>query len=50
MRGMIKARPVPNKIKLSSKSNFPGKWRSLIFPVEPDGFWHYGIYISQFPF
>ena len=36
VRGMIKARPVPDNIKLSSKCNFPGTWRPLIFPVELD--------------
>ena len=33
---MIKARPVPDKTRLSSKCNFPGTWRPLIFPVELD--------------
>ena len=33
---MIKARPVPDKIRLSSKCNFPGTWRPLIFPAELD--------------
>ena len=33
---MIKACPVWDNIKLSSKCNFPGKWRPLIFPVEQD--------------
>ena len=36
VRGMIKARPVPDKIRLSSKWNFLGTWRPLIFPVELD--------------
>ena len=36
VRGMIKARPVPDNIKHSSKCNFPGTWRPLIFPVELD--------------
>ena len=36
VRGMIKARPVPNNIKHSSKCNFPGTWRPLIFPIELD--------------
>ena len=36
VRGMIKALPVPDDIKLSSKCNFPGTWRPLIFPVELD--------------
>ena len=33
---MIKARPVPDNIKLSSKCNFPGTWRPLTFPVQLD--------------
>ena len=36
VRGMIKARPVPDNIKHSSKCNFPGTWRPPIFPVELD--------------
>ena len=36
VRGMVKARPVPDNIKLSSKCYSPGKWRPLIFPVELD--------------
>ena len=36
VRGIIKARPVPDDIKHSSKCNFPGTWRPLIFPVELD--------------
>ena len=36
VRGMIKARPVPDKIRLSSKCNFLGTWQPLIFPVELD--------------
>ena len=31
---MIKARPVPDNIKLSSKCGFTGTWRPLIFPLE----------------
>ena len=33
---MIKARPVPDNKKHSSKFSFPGTWRPLIFPVELD--------------
>ena len=36
VRGMIKAHPAPDDIKHSSKCNFPGTWRPLIFPVELD--------------
>ena len=36
VQGIIKARPVPDNTKLSSKCNFPGTWRPLIFPVELD--------------
>ena len=36
VRGMIKARPVPDNIKLSSKCNLPGTWQPVIFPVELD--------------
>ena len=36
MRGIIKARPVPDNIKLSSQCNFAGAGRPLAYPVELD--------------
>ena len=36
VRGMIHVRPLPDKMKLSSKLNFPGASRPLTYPAELD--------------
>ena len=52
VRGMIDAPPLPDKMKLSSKCNFPGTASPLTYPIEPDDEllkWIFGLRDLQFP-